>query len=131
MNGGELVQVQLRPTTQSRLPRRRGRTEVRRACPPGRAGPISDDGMLVFANQIILVQGPGGTLLVDMGSGNDKQRPDEPWMDHVGLATTLVNGRWVPTFPRARYLASQADRDYFSSLPVAARHRLLTIAFGP
>ena len=25
-------------------------------------------------------------------------------VDHVGWNTRLVDGRWVPTFPRARYL---------------------------
>jgi len=29
--------------------------------------------------------------------------------DHVGWNTKLENGRWVPTFPRARYVFSRAD----------------------
>ncbi|MEL6915741.1 MAG: MBL fold metallo-hydrolase [Pseudomonadota bacterium] len=29
--------------------------------------------------------------------------------DHVGWNTQLVDGRWVPTFPRARYLMPEAD----------------------
>lgn len=29
--------------------------------------------------------------------------------DHVGWNTRLDNGRWVPTFPRARYLIGQAE----------------------
>ena len=33
--------------------------------------------------------------------------------DHVGWNTTLVDGRWVPTFPNATYLVPQADYDYF------------------
>jgi glyoxylase-like metal-dependent hydrolase (beta-lactamase superfamily II) len=34
-------------------------------------------------------------------------------VDHVGWNTRLKNGRWVPTFPNARYLFSRADRDYW------------------
>src|ERR1044072_4892222 len=32
-------------------------------------------------------------------------------MHHVGWNTRLVNGRWVPTFPRARYLIAQREWD--------------------
>ena len=34
-------------------------------------------------------------------------------VDHVGWNTRLDNGRWVPTFPNARYVFSKTDRDYF------------------
>ena len=34
-------------------------------------------------------------------------------IDHVGWNTRLENGRWVPTFPNARYLFSRADRQYW------------------
>ncbi len=30
-------------------------------------------------------------------------------VDHVGWNTRLENGRWVPTFPRARYVFSAAE----------------------
>ncbi len=33
--------------------------------------------------------------------------------DHVGWNTRLDNGRWVPTFPRAKYLMTRADYEYF------------------
>lgn len=33
-------------------------------------------------------------------------------VDHVGWTTTLHDGRWVPTFPNARVLATQADLDH-------------------
>jgi glyoxylase-like metal-dependent hydrolase (beta-lactamase superfamily II) len=35
-------------------------------------------------------------------------------LDHVGWNTTLENGRWVPTFPKARYLMGQREFDYWS-----------------
>jgi len=34
-------------------------------------------------------------------------------VDHVGWNTRLVDGRWVPTFPKARYLFAQAEWDYW------------------
>jgi glyoxylase-like metal-dependent hydrolase (beta-lactamase superfamily II) len=34
-------------------------------------------------------------------------------MDHVGWNTRLQNGRWMPTFPNARYLFSQQEYDYW------------------
>lgn len=36
--------------------------------------------------------------------------------DHVGWNTRLDNGRWVPTFPNARYLMTRTDFDYFAGL---------------
>ena len=33
--------------------------------------------------------------------------------DHVGWNTRLENGRWVPTFPKARYLFSRIEHDYW------------------
>src|SRR5437588_9348130 len=51
-------------------------------------------------------------------------RPDEIDMvmcthlhvDHVGWNTRLDNGRWVPTFPNARYVFSKTDYDHFQAL---------------
>jgi glyoxylase-like metal-dependent hydrolase (beta-lactamase superfamily II) len=34
-------------------------------------------------------------------------------VDHVGWNTRLDNGRWVPTFPNAKYVFSKTDRDHF------------------
>lgn len=36
--------------------------------------------------------------------------------DHVGWNTLNRDGRWVPTFPNARYVFSKPDVDYFSKL---------------
>ena len=35
--------------------------------------------------------------------------------DHIGWNTYLVNGRWKPTFPNARYIMSQQDYGFFES----------------
>jgi glyoxylase-like metal-dependent hydrolase (beta-lactamase superfamily II) len=36
--------------------------------------------------------------------------------DHVGWNTRLVDGRWVPTFPRARYLFSRKEYEHWLKL---------------
>lgn len=36
--------------------------------------------------------------------------------DHVGWNTRLDNGRWVPTFSRARYLMSRTDYEHYDGL---------------
>lgn len=86
-----------------------------------------------------LVKTPHHTVLIDACIGNHKERTiprfhqrDEPWIerlasagarpeeidfvmcthlhaDHVGWNTQLVDGRWVPTFPNARYLFTRAE----------------------
>jgi glyoxylase-like metal-dependent hydrolase (beta-lactamase superfamily II) len=35
-------------------------------------------------------------------------------VDHVGWNTRLLGGRWVPTFPNARYMFSAAERDFWN-----------------
>jgi glyoxylase-like metal-dependent hydrolase (beta-lactamase superfamily II) len=35
--------------------------------------------------------------------------------DHVGWNTRLENGRWIPTFPRARYLFSKRELEHVSA----------------
>jgi glyoxylase-like metal-dependent hydrolase (beta-lactamase superfamily II) len=63
-------------------------------------------------------------------------------VDHVGWNTRLENGRWVPTFPNARYLFSKTELDFWLSenekalvppiadsvIPIveAKRHELIT-----
>jgi len=34
-------------------------------------------------------------------------------LDHVGWNTKLENGRWVPTFPRARYIFAKTEYDHW------------------
>ena len=37
-------------------------------------------------------------------------------VDHVGWNTRLDNGRWVPTFPKARYVFSRKELDYWKTV---------------
>jgi glyoxylase-like metal-dependent hydrolase (beta-lactamase superfamily II) len=100
-------------------------------------------GILIITIQSFLIQRNGLTVLVDTCGGNDKERARPhfhrrswPWLetlrsagvapedidvvlcthlhvDHVGWNTRLESGRWVPTFPNARYLIAQREWDYW------------------
>ncbi len=91
-------------------------------------------GMLVMTYQTFVVRTPKHTILVDTCTGEDKGHPapfdfpgKERWrnelfalgvsfeqidyvfcthlhIDHTGWNTTLKDGRWVPTFPNAKYI---------------------------
>ena len=45
-------------------------------------------------------------------------------LDHVGWNTMLENGRWVPTFPKARYLMTQREWDHWSKYDGSADFKL-------
>jgi len=99
-----------------------------------------DNDKLVMSIHTWIVKTPRHTILIDTCLGNHKQRANPGWnnldtpflerleacgcpaesvdfvmcthlhVDHVGWNTRLENGRWVPTFPNARYLF--AKREY-------------------
>jgi glyoxylase-like metal-dependent hydrolase (beta-lactamase superfamily II) len=47
-------------------------------------------------------------------------------VDHVGWNTRLENGRWVPTFPNARYLVSRKDHEHYARLAADPGTKALT-----
>ena len=90
-------------------------------------------GRMVITYQTFVVRSPKHTILVDTCTGEDKgypapmDFPKQPWLDgfaaaglrfedidyvfcthlhidHCGWNTVLRNGRWVPTFPKAKYV---------------------------
>jgi len=108
---------------------------------------VDADGKLVLSFQAFLVESCGRRILVDTCVGNDKERPLPDWnhrsgpflqdlaragatresidlvlcthlhIDHVGWNTMLVDGRWVPTFPNARYLFGRVEWDFWKDQP--------------
>jgi glyoxylase-like metal-dependent hydrolase (beta-lactamase superfamily II) len=110
-------------------------------------------GLLQISIQSFLIRQAGLTILVDACSGNhkDRKRPffhqkDWPWLerlreagaapedidvvlcshlhvDHVGWNTRLENGRWVPTFPNARYLIAKREWDHWNAAGAPAMVR--------
>lgn len=105
--------------------------------------PTSD--RLVIAIQSFLLRSEGKTILVDTCVGDCKARVRHDfnqvewnWLaqlhaagvsqdeidivlsthlhvDHVGWNTHAVNGQWVPTFPKARYLFIQPEYEFWRS----------------
>ncbi|WP_206957056.1 MBL fold metallo-hydrolase [Trinickia acidisoli] len=45
-------------------------------------------------------------------------------VDHVGWNTRLVDGKWIPTFPNARYVFAAAERAFYDS-PAAANRMMV------
>ena len=100
-------------------------------------------GMIHSLIQSFVVESEGKRIIVDTCAGNDKTRyypafnkrkgtflsllaeagfPAESidtvlcthlHVDHVGWNTRLVDERWVPTFPRARYLFGRIEWEYW------------------
>ena len=95
---------------------------------------------LVITYQTFVVRTPKHTILVDTCTGEDKgypapmDFPKAPWLDgfrasglrfedidyvfcthlhidHCGWNTLLRNGRWVPTFPNAKYVFHKREYD--------------------
>ena len=95
--------------------------------------------------QTMVVRTRHHTILVDTCLGNHKHRAYEGWhlrngpfledlgragvrpedvnyvicthlhVDHVGWNTRLVDGKWVPTFPKAHYLFAQPEYDFWKT----------------
>jgi len=112
---------------------------------------VTDDGMLLSRVQALVVESGGRTVVVDTCIGNDKERAVPAWnqldlpflgrfreagfdpetvdavvcthlhVDHVGWNTMLVDGRWVPTFPEARYLFAGPEYAHWSEAPYRDR----------
>jgi len=104
---------------------------------------IGPGGELLLSVHALLVEAPGLRLVVDTCIGNDRPRSitggvalqtaflegfaEAGWsresvqavvcthlhVDHVGWNTMLQDGRWVPTFPRARYLIGRREYEHW------------------
>jgi hypothetical protein len=86
-------------------------------------GYAQDTGNVVLCFQSYVVKTPHHNILVDACIGNNKTFPLRPtWNngDHVGWNTKLENGRWVPTFPKARYLFSKKEYEFWTGGDVPA-----------
>ena len=100
---------------------------------------MDSDGNLTMSIHALVIDTGERRIVVDTCIGNDKQRPIANWsnlqtsfledlelagypresidtvlcthlhVDHVGWNTMLVEGRWLPTFPNARYLMAERE----------------------
>lgn len=106
---------------------------------------MDDDGNLIMSVHALVVDTGRRRIVVDTCIGNDKERSIPAWthlqtsfladleaagypresidtvlcthlhVDHVGWNTMLVDGRWVPTFPNARYLLAEDEWRYWDA----------------
>ena len=104
-----------------------------------------ENGRMRGAIHALIVEAPDRTIMVDTCVGNDKERGNPAWnqlqtaflddmekagyvldaidtvlcthlhIDHVGWNTMLVDGKWVPTFPKARYLIGQVEFSHWQA----------------
>jgi glyoxylase-like metal-dependent hydrolase (beta-lactamase superfamily II) len=102
------------------------------------------NGKLRMAIQALVIESQGKRIIVDTCIGNDKVRSNPEWnklqlpflqdlqkigcsreavdrficthlhIDHVAWNTMRKDGKWVPTFPNAKYLIGCTEWDFFS-----------------
>lgn len=103
-----------------------------------------ESGKLKMSIHALVVEAPGRRIVVDTCIGNDRQRHVPEWsnlqtsfledlegagfaresidtvlcthlhVDHVGWNTMKVDGAWVPTFPKARYLFARDEYEHWT-----------------
>ena len=121
----------------------------------------SEDGALMLSIHALLVEAPGLKLVVDTCVGNDKVRsllrgnalqtqflqhiadagfPRESvnavicthlHVDHVGWNTMLQDGKWVPTFPNARYLIGREEFEHWTAYEDKEQQEILADSVQP
>ncbi len=122
---------------------------------------VTEEGHLRLSIHALLVQAPGLRLVVDTCIGNDRPRSitgrrplstaflqqmeQAGWpresvdavicthlhVDHVGWNTMLVDGRWIPTFPNARYLIGRREYEHWSAEGDADQLEILSDSVTP
>jgi glyoxylase-like metal-dependent hydrolase (beta-lactamase superfamily II) len=105
----------------------------------------NDQGKLLTSVHCFIIESDGRRIVVDTCVGNDKKRQSPAWnqlngpflqlmsdagfppesidtvlcthlhVDHVGWNTRLVDDRWMPTFPNARYLFARKEWEHWSN----------------
>lgn len=106
---------------------------------------VTDEGYMRLSIHALLVEAPGLKLIVDTCIGNDKVRESlrgvalqtafledlaaagfardavdvvlctHLHFDHVGWNTMKAGGKWVPTFPNARYLIGKREYEHWAT----------------
>ena len=112
----------------------------------------TEGGALKMSIHALLIETPTTKIIVDTCIGNDKERMMPEWnqltgnfldklseqgwpresidavlcthlhVDHVGWNTMLVNGKWVPTFPNAKYYFGRVEYEHWRGEVESAAH---------
>jgi glyoxylase-like metal-dependent hydrolase (beta-lactamase superfamily II) len=107
---------------------------------------ITPEGNIILAVQAFVLEAGGRRIVIDTCVGNDRAREvpgcenlqtaflddfraagfdpnsidivlcTHLHFDHVGWNTRLENGRWVPTFPNARYIFGRREWEYWQGV---------------
>src|SRR4030088_259794 len=102
-------------------------------------------GRMIISFQCFVLRSKGRTAMIDTCIGNDRKREFEVFcnmqntfledlrsagfpgeqvtdvlcthlhFDHVGWNTRLVDGKWLPTFPNAKYIFSRREFEHWQS----------------
>ncbi len=103
-----------------------------------------ETGNIIMSIHALVIETDSQKIVVDTCIGNDKERDIPNWnklqlpfledlqeagyhrkdidtvmcthlhVDHVGWNTMLVDGKWIPTFPNARYLMGRKEFEYWT-----------------
>ncbi len=121
----------------------------------------AEDLKLCLSIHTFVVRTPHHTILVDTCIGNDRQRDVPLWtnmqtdyperlrqagvnleevdfvfcthmhVDHVGWNTHLKDGKWVPTFPNAKYLFHQTEWEHWKASTEANQAQVMSDSVLP
>jgi glyoxylase-like metal-dependent hydrolase (beta-lactamase superfamily II) len=119
------------------------------------------DGRVIMSVHAFVIESPGHRMVVDTCIGNNKRRAFPGWnmlqlpfladlenagfardsidrvlcthlhVDHIGWNTMLVDGKWTPTFPRARYLIGRKEWEHWSKASEPDTRELLDDSVRP
>jgi glyoxylase-like metal-dependent hydrolase (beta-lactamase superfamily II) len=122
---------------------------------------VSPDGALTLSIHALAVEAPGLKLVVDTCIGNDRSRGilggeklqtsflehmkeigfgrdavnavvcTHLHVDHVGWNTMLDGGKWVPTFPKARYFIGREEYAHWKSVDAEEQKEILADSVQP
>jgi len=122
---------------------------------------VDENGRMRGSIHALIIETSDRTIVVDTCVGNDKERGNPPWnqlqttfladleaagyaperidnvlcthlhVDHVGWNTMLVDGKWQPTFPNARYLMGRAEFEHWTAQEEAGTRQLMSDSVLP
>jgi glyoxylase-like metal-dependent hydrolase (beta-lactamase superfamily II) len=153
--------VEIETTSKATFVLKDGSPENIRTVPWLRPHFANPDGKVIMSVHAFVIESPGHRMVVDTCIGNDKRRAFPGWnmlqlpfladlekagfardsidrvlcthlhVDHVGWNTILVDGKWKPTFPRARHIIGRKEWEHWSKASEPDTRELLDDSVRP
>jgi glyoxylase-like metal-dependent hydrolase (beta-lactamase superfamily II) len=153
--------VEMETTSKATFVLKEGSPENIRTVPWLRPHFANPDGKVIMSVHAFVIESPGHRMVVDTCIGNDKRRAFPGWnmlqlpfltdlekagfardsidrvlcthlhVDHVGWNTMLVEGKWTPTFPLARYIIGRKEWEHWSKTKEPDTRELLDDSVRP